>query len=57
MNEEWEVLIEVLEESLRKNGDKPITISHLLNIMKMTERVVLKRAAMDDRMYGDDGQW
>ena len=57
MNEEWEVLIEVLEESLKKNGDKPITISHLLNIMKMTERVVLKRAAMDDRMYGDDGQW
>jgi len=57
MNEEWEVLIEVLEESLRKNGDKPITISHLLNIMKMTERVVLKRAAMDDRMYGGDGQW
>ena len=57
MNEEWEVLIEVLEESLKKNGDKPITISHLLNIMKMTERVVLKRTAMDDRMYGDDGQW
>ena len=57
MNNEWEVLIEVLEESLKKNGDKPITISHLLNIMKMTERVVMKRAAMDDRMYGDDGKW
>jgi len=57
MNEEWEVLIEVLEESLKKNGDKPITISHLLNIMKMTEKVVMKRAAMDDRMYGDDGKW
>lgn len=57
MSEEWEVLIEVLEESLKKNGDKPITISHLLNIMKITERVVLKRAAIDDRMYGDDGQW
>ena len=57
MNEEWEVLIEILEESLKKNGDKPITISHLLNIMKMTEKVVMKRAAMDDRMYGDDGKW
>ena len=57
MNNEWEVLIEVLEESLKKNGDKPITISHLLNIMKMTEKVVMKRAAMDDRMYGDDGKW
>jgi len=51
------VLIDILEESLKKNGDKPITISHLLNIMKMTERVALKRAAMDDRMYSDDGQW
>jgi|SanBayMetagenome_1026888.scaffolds.fasta_scaffold85367_2 ABC-type uncharacterized transport system ATPase subunit len=57
MSEELEVLIDILEESLKKNGDKPITISHLLNIMKMTERVALKRAAMDDRMYSDDGQW
>ena len=57
MSEELEVLIDILEESLKKNGDKPITISHLLNIMKMTEKVVMKRAAMDDRMYGDDGKW
>ena len=32
------ILIEILETSLKKNGDKPVTIGHLLNIMKMVER-------------------
>jgi hypothetical protein len=26
-------------------------------ILKDVQRVALKRAAMDDRMYSDDGQW
>lgn len=33
-----EDLIPVLEASLRKNGDKPLTISHLLNILRMMSR-------------------
>lgn len=35
---ELDILIEILEASLKKNGDKPLTISHLLNIIKKAER-------------------
>ena len=31
-------LITTLECSIRKNGDKPLTVSHLLNILKKIER-------------------
>jgi hypothetical protein len=33
-----EELINVLEHSIKKNGDKPLTLSHLLNILKKVER-------------------
>ncbi len=35
-----DVLIEVLDYSLRKNGDKPITIKHMRNILKQANRKV-----------------
>ena len=54
MNEEWEQMIQILEESLKRNGDKPITISHLLNLMKMAERVISARDEMNNKMYGND---
>lgn len=31
-------LIEILEISIRRNGDQPLTMSHLLNILKMLYR-------------------
>ena len=48
MNEEWERLIEILEASLKKNGDKPITISHLLNIVKMIEKDMQREGQLHD---------
>ena len=33
-----EDLIPVLEASIKKNGDKPLTLSHLLNILRMMAR-------------------
>ncbi len=32
-------LAKVLAQSLKRNGDKPLTIGHLLNIVKMAERL------------------
>jgi hypothetical protein len=33
-----EHIIEVLQESVRRNGDIPLTTKHLLNILRMVER-------------------
>ena len=41
------ILEEILEKSLEKNGDKPITISHLLNILRMIRRVQEEDAKYD----------
>jgi hypothetical protein len=34
MEENYDYLIEMLEESVRKNGEKPLTNKWLLNILK-----------------------
>ena len=38
MKEDIENLIELLEQSVAKNGEKPLTNKWLLNILKMMER-------------------
>ena len=38
MNDEFEQLIDLLEKSVAKNGEKPLTNKWLLNILKMMER-------------------
>lgn len=35
--EKWDLLLELLEASLKKNGNKEITILHLINMMKMVD--------------------
>lgn len=35
---ELETLIEILEESVKRNGEKPLTNKWLLNILKMAQR-------------------
>lgn len=35
---ELDYILEILEESLKKNGDKQLTISHLINIIRMAKR-------------------
>jgi hypothetical protein len=38
--ERWDLLLELLEASLKKNGNKEITIQHLINMMKMVDRKI-----------------
>lgn len=45
MEENYDNLIFILEESVRKNGEKPLTNKWLLNILKMIDR----RREEDDR--------
>jgi hypothetical protein len=52
----WEMLLEILQASLDKNGDKPLSIGHLINIMKMVDR---KFEEMDEEwdVENDDWRW
>ncbi len=44
-------LIEVLERSVKKNGpDKPLTIGHLLNLLKMAKREEERKQEERDQM-------
>lgn len=49
MSEELYKIASILEASIKKNGDKPITLSHLLNIIRMAERQ-LERDENEDWM-------
>ena len=35
---ELDYVLDILEQSLKKNGDKPITTRHWINIIKMAQR-------------------
>ena len=46
-------LIEVLEESAKRNGpDKVLTVGHLLNILKLAERIEEKKGEADVALVG-----
>lgn len=49
--EELERLRETLEESFKKNGDKPLTISHLINLIKFTEKQFDKEESCSDNYF------
>ena len=51
MEENYDILIEVLENSVKKNGEIPLTNKHLLNILKL----VNKQQDNEDRWYST--QW
>ena len=51
MSDELDDLCRVLEASLRKNGDKPLTVSHLLNILKLVARKQREDAQQEDRLW------
>jgi hypothetical protein len=51
--ESLEYLLEILEASLKKNGDIPITTKHLVNIIKMAQRNMEKDELQAD-MIGPD---
>lgn len=43
----YATIIDVLEESVKKNGEQPLTNSWLLNIMRMAERWDARDKEMD----------
>lgn len=47
MEENYDILIDTLERSVKKNGEMPLTNKHLLNILKM----VRKEQEKDDYYY------
>lgn len=54
MEENYRHLIEILEESVKKNGEKPLTNKWLLNILKLAE----KRIDQEDDLTGTfDPNW
>jgi hypothetical protein len=40
MEENYDYLIEILEESVKKNGEKPLTNKWLLNILKLATKKI-----------------
>lgn len=40
MEENYDFLIEMLEESVKKNGEKPLTNKWLLNILKLVTKQI-----------------
>lgn len=51
-----EILIEILEKSLEKNGDKPLTVRHLLNIAKLVEKIQEENSSKSDIFYEFGGR-
>lgn len=49
----WVYFKEVLEKSVEKNGDKPLTTGWLLNIIKMSEKMEYTES-YDGYDYGFD---
>ena len=45
---EIQILIEILEKSIEKNGEKPLTNLWLLNILKQADRQIEKEEAKAD---------
>lgn len=48
MSDEFFELVSILEASVKKNGDRPLTTKYLLNILNMVVR------NMDERHMEDD---
>jgi hypothetical protein len=53
MEENYDILIEVLENSVKKNGEIALTNKHLLNILKL----VSKQQDDFDEYHGYDPRW
>lgn len=55
--ESLDILEEVLTKSLEKNGDKLLTIKHLLNIVKMVNKQIEKEIDEDLIPLDIDNNW
>lgn len=50
------ILIEILEKSVEKNGEKPLTNKWLLNILKQAKKQKIKKEDKDN-VYPYDPNW
>lgn len=57
MEENYDLLIEVLENSVKKNGEIPLTNKHLLNILKLVSKQLSKQQDIEDEYHGYDPRW
>jgi hypothetical protein len=48
MEENYDYLIEMLEESVKKNGEKPLTNKWLLNILKLVTKQIENKDAFPE---------
>lgn len=55
---ELETLIEIVEHSVKKNGsDKPLTLGHFLNLLKLANKKIQQEQEKDDDIYPYDPNW
>lgn len=54
--ENYDTLIEALEQSVKKNGEKPLTNKWLLNILKKVDNKLDSDANKPD-LHGFDPHW
>lgn len=53
MPEDLQILQKVLEASVERRGEIPLTNAHLLNIVKMTRRVKNQREEAHEKMLDE----
>jgi hypothetical protein len=51
MEENYDVLITVLEARIKKNGERPLTDLQLLNILKKVRKQIEKGQEFDDMCF------
>lgn len=56
--EKWDLLLKLLQASLKKNGDKEITIQHLINMMEIVDDKAEELASREYDVFGAlDWEW
>lgn len=50
---EIQILIEIIEKSIEKNGEKPLTNKWLLNILKLADKQIKKEEDKDNFYHYD----
>lgn len=54
MEENYDYLIEILEESVKKNGEKQLTNKWLLNILKLVQKKIDQNDDFMEHISQDD---
>jgi hypothetical protein len=52
MTDYIDTIIDILEKSINKHGDKPLTLLHLVNILEMAKRNIELENRIADAKHG-----